>query len=165
MTVKFNNNDPFALMILNSILGSADASILQQKMVREENLCCFVDSEYTPFTKGEELFLVSAVANEDENISDIQTKIENIIENLKIDGVTKEQLTRAKVTIKADKIFSMDSIETQANLIGSLASIDLDVNYYKYIEKLYDVTTGDINRVLNTYFNKKNLTSLHLLKD
>ena len=165
MTVKFNNNDPFALMILNSILGSADASILQQKMVREENLCCFVDSEYTPFTKGEELFLVSAVANEDENIIDIQTKIESIIEKLKIDGVTEEQLTRAKVTIKADKIFSMDSIETQANLIGSLASLDLDVNYYQYIEKLYDVTTDDVNRVLNTYFDKQNLTSLHLLKD
>lgn len=69
------------------------------------------------------------------------------------------------MTIKADKVFAMDSLETQANLIGSLASINLDVDYYKYLEKLYDVTVEDVNRVLNKYFNKENLTSLHLLRD
>lgn len=59
----------------------------------------------------------------------------------------------------------MDSLETQANLIGSLASIGLDVDYYKYINKLYDVSIEDVHRVLSKYFNKENLTSLHLLKD
>lgn len=59
----------------------------------------------------------------------------------------------------------MDSLETQANLIGSLASINLDVDYYKYLEKLYDVTVSDINRVLDRYFDKQNLASLHLLRD
>ncbi|MDE4940805.1 insulinase family protein, partial [Francisella tularensis subsp. holarctica] len=55
--------------------------------------------------------------------------------------------------------------ETQANLIGSLASINLDVDYYIYLEKLYDVTVSDINRVLDRYFYKQNLASLHLLRD
>lgn len=59
----------------------------------------------------------------------------------------------------------MDSLETQANLIGSLASINLDVDYYKYLEKLYDVTVSDVNRVLDRYFDKQNLASLHLLRD
>ena len=59
----------------------------------------------------------------------------------------------------------MDSLETQAHLIGSLASINLDVDYYKYLEKLYDVTVSDVNRVLNKYFDKQNLAALHLLRD
>ncbi|MDE4940788.1 insulinase family protein, partial [Francisella tularensis subsp. holarctica] len=75
-------------------------------------------------------------------------------------GNTTEQLNRAKVTIKADKVFAMDTLETQANLIGSLASINLYVDYYKYLEKLYYVTVSDINRVLDRYFDKQNLASL-----
>ncbi|MED7818658.1 MULTISPECIES: M16 family metallopeptidase [unclassified Francisella] len=165
LTTDYKDNDPFALMILNNILGSADASILQQKLVREENLCCHIDSEYSPFTKGEDIFIITAIANHDQNLDKIQEKIEKTISNLKANGISQEQLNRAKVTIKADKVFSMDSLETQANLIGSLASINLDVDYYKYLEKLYDVTTKDVNRVLDRYFNKENLTSLHLLRD
>lgn len=165
LTTDYHDNDPFALMILNTIIGSADASILQQQLVRNENLCCHIDSEYSPFTKGEDIFTITAIANHDQNLDKIQNKIENCINKLKNDGVTQEQLNRAKVTIKADKVFAMDSLETQANLIGSLASINLDVDYYKYLEKLYDVSINDVNRVLNRYFDKNNLTSLHLLKD
>jgi zinc protease len=165
LTTDYQDNDPFALMILNSILGDADASILQQKLTRDESLCCNVDSEYSPFIRGEDIFVITAIANHDQNLEDIQSKIEAIIADLKETGVTEAQLNRAKVVIKSDKIFSMDSLETQANLIGSLASIGLDVDYYKYIDKLYDVTGQDIYRVLNRYFSKANLTSLHLLKD
>lgn len=117
------------------------------------------------FIKGEDIFTITAIANHDQNLDKIQDKIEDSIAKLKNDGVTQEQLNRAKVTIKADKVFAMDSLETQANLIGSLASINLDVDYYKYLEKLYDVSINDINRVLDRYFGKNNLTSLHLLKD
>ncbi len=165
LTTDYQDNDPFALMILNSLLGDADASILQQKLTRDESLCCNVDSEYCPFIRGEDIFVITAIANHDQNLEDIQLKIENIIDYLKNTGVTEAQLNRAKVVIKSDKIFSMDSLETQANLIGSLASIGLDVDYYKYIDKLYDVTLDDISRVINRYFAKENLTSLHLLKD
>lgn len=165
LTTDYSDNDPFALMILNSILGDADASILQQKLTRDESLCCDVNSEYSPFIRGEDIFVITAIANHDQSLEDIQTKIESIIENLKETGVTEAELNRAKIVIKSDKIFSMDSLETQANLIGSLASIGLDVDYYKYIDKLYDVTLKDIHRVLNRYFAKENLTSLHLLKD
>ena len=165
LTTNYSDNDPFALMILNSILGDADASILQQKLTRDESLCCNVDSEYSPFIRGEDIFVITAIANHNQNLENIQFRIENIINELKEIGVTEAQLNRAKVVIKSDKIFSMDSLETQANLIGSLASIGLDVDYYKYIDKLYDVTLEDIHRVLNRYFTKENLTSLHLLKD
>ncbi|AIT08917.1 peptidase M16 [Candidatus Francisella endociliophora] len=165
LTTEYQDNDPFALMILNNILGSADASILQQKLVREENLCCHIDSEYSPFIKGEDIFIITAVANHDESLESIQDKIETAITNLRSTGISEEQLNRAKVTIKADKVFAMDSLETQANLIGSLASINLDVDYYKYLEKLYAVTVDDVNRVLDRYFDKQNLASLHLLRD
>jgi zinc protease len=165
LTTDYQDNDPFALMILNSILGDADASILQQKLTRDESLCCDINSEYSPFIRSEDIFIITAIANHDQNLEDIQLKIETIVEGLKDTGVTEAQLNRAKVVIKSDKIFSMDSLETQANLIGSLASIGLDVDYYKYIDKLYNVTAQDIHRVLNRYFSKENLTSLHLLKD
>ncbi|KEI34569.1 peptidase, M16 family [Francisella sp. W12-1067] len=165
LTTEYQKNDPFALMILNSILGSSDASILQQKLVRDETLCCHIDSEYSPFIKGEDIFIITAIANHDQSLENIQNKIEKTIHDLKTNGITQEQLTRAKVTIKADKIFAMDSLETQANLIGSLASINLDIDYYKHLNKLYDVTIEDVNRVLNEYFDKPNLTSVHLLKD
>lgn len=165
LTTNFQDNDPFALILLNNILGDADAAILPQKLTRDENLCCNIDSEYSPFIRGEDIFVITAIANHDQNLEVIQTKIENIITDLKATGITQTQLDRAKVVIKADKIFSMDSLETQASLIGSLASIGLDVDYYQYINELYNVTTKDIHRVLNRYFAHKNLTSLHLQKD
>ncbi|ALK94403.1 M16 family metallopeptidase [Francisella tularensis] len=165
LTTDYQDNDPFALLVLNNILGNANASILQQQLVREENLCCHIDSEYSPFIKGEDIFTITAIANHDQELDGIEDKIQGIIAKLRNKGITTEQLNRAKVTIKADKVFAMDSLETQANLIGSLASINLDVDYYKYLEKLYDVTVSDINRVLDRYFDKQNLASLHLLRD
>jgi len=165
LTTAFENNDPYALMILNTVLGSADASILQKEMIRDTNYCCDVDTEYSPFTRGEELFLITAIANEPHSLKRIQNSIEKIIANIRDNGVTQEQLDRAKVTIKSDKVFSMDSMETQANLIGTLACIGLDVDYYKYIDELYKVTTDDVHRVLNRFFTKENLVSLYLKKD
>ncbi|APC96636.1 M16 family metallopeptidase [Francisella frigiditurris] len=165
LTTEYEENDPFALMILNNILGDADASILQKEMVRDTNYCCHVDTEYSPFIRGEDIFIITAIANETFSLKLIQNKIEEILDRLKKEGITLEQLNRAKVTIKSDKVFSMDSLETQANLIGSLACVGLDVDYYKYIDKLYDVTISDVNRVLNKFFNKENLTSLYLKKD
>ena len=41
LTTAYQDNDPFALMILNNILGSADASILQQKLVRRESVLSY----------------------------------------------------------------------------------------------------------------------------
>lgn len=65
-------------MVLNNILGSADAAILQQKLVREENLCCHIDSEYSPFIKGEDIFIITAIANHDQDLENIQEKIEKL---------------------------------------------------------------------------------------
>ena len=165
LTTNFENNDPYALILLNTILGSADFSILQKELIRDNNICENVDSEYSPFIKGEDIFIISAIGSDRYSLNDIKDKILGIIENLKETGVTSQQLNRAKVTIKSDKIYSMDSIETQANLIGSLACIGLDTDYYKYLDNLYLVTEDDIKRVLNKYFKKENLTSLYLQKD
>ncbi|MDE4944917.1 insulinase family protein, partial [Francisella tularensis subsp. holarctica] len=82
------------------------------------------------------------IANHDHELDGIEVKIQGIIAKIRNKGITTEQLKRAKVTIKADKVFAMDTLETQANLIGSLASINLDVDYYNSLEKLYDVTVS-----------------------
>ena len=165
LTTDFEKNDPYALMILNTVLGSADASILQKEMVRDNSYCCHIDTEYSPFINGEDIFLITAIANQPHTLAEIQSKVEEIIDNLKVNGITQEQLDRAKVTIKADKVFSMDSMETQANRIGTLACMGLDVDYYRYIDELYKVSTDDVSRVLNKSFAKENLASLYLLKD
>ena len=80
LTTDYQDNDPFALMILNSILGDADASILQQKLTRDESLCCDINSEYSPFIRGEDIFIITAIANHDQNLEDIQLKIETIVD-------------------------------------------------------------------------------------
>ncbi|MDE4982291.1 insulinase family protein, partial [Francisella tularensis subsp. holarctica] len=66
LTTDYKDNDPFALLVLNNIHGNANASILQQQLVREENLCFHIDSEYSPFINGEDIFTITAIANHDQ---------------------------------------------------------------------------------------------------
>ena len=133
LTTDYQDNDPFALLVLNNILGNADASILQQQLVREENLCCYIDSEYSPFIKDEEIFTIPSFDS-------------NILERERIQTLTHIDYLNQQPNYLA-------SLEFSKNLFSNNPYSYPTIGYKETISNIH---TKNIEEVFNRYICANN---------
>ena len=89
--------------------------------------------------------------------------MKNIIEDIKVNGVTEKELQKARKQMMAEKVFEIYSANSLANSLGNAEIVLGDYNLYnEEIERFNAVTAEDVNRVANTYFNEDNLTIMHI---
>jgi predicted Zn-dependent peptidase len=84
-------------------------------------------------------------------------------ENLKKDGVTKEELTKARNFILGQTLMEEESVISQAQVISSLLTLGFDYDFYLQREnRIKDVNQDGIIHILNEYFNFED-EYLHIL--
>lgn len=157
-----DNKEIYALMVLDSLLGDNDCSYLQREIVRDRMLCASTQSQYDPFCRHESQFTIIALPQENVSLPQLQQEIIDIINRIREQGVDQAMLDRVKASIKADKIYTLDSLQTQGYIIGSLASLGLSTDYFSYLEQLDNITIEDVKMVANKYLTSDRLTSVHL---
>lgn len=152
----------YALMILDALLGDNDCSYLQRELVRDRHICASTQSQYDPFCRHDAQFTIIALPQENITLQQLQEEIITIVNRIRTEGVSLEMLNRVKASIKADKIYTLDSLQTQGYIIGSLAALDLSTDYFSYLEQLDLITIDDVQRVAEKYLTTERLTSVHL---
>ncbi|MFZ9035535.1 MAG: M16 family metallopeptidase [Francisellaceae bacterium] len=162
LTSEIDSQDAYALMVLSSILGAASFSRLQKKLQRAYQLASSVHSSYDPFVLNQEIFSLILLPHEGISLDRLEREVLTAIEDIR-HGITDLELEMIKMSLKADKVYTLDSLESQGYLIGSLLSIGLDADYYRYLDKIETVTKADIYAVIDKYLHEDNLSILHLL--
>jgi Predicted Zn-dependent peptidases len=97
------------------------------------------------------LFSVFAYLAPDQDHETVEGAIEDTIEDIKTNGVTEEELNRARSQLRAQIAFDRDGpMRVASQLNEALAAGDWTL-YTEYLDRLDDITVDDVQRVARKY--------------
>jgi len=151
------NADYYALDLLASILSQGNSSRLYQALVDKE-LALEVDT-YFPMSCDPNLFYLMGVAAPGISADTLEQALIAQTNKIAAEGVTKQELEKAKNIKLMDFYRSMETIDGKANTVGTyelfFGSYDKLFNAPEAYNK---VTVADIQRVVQTYLKRANRT-------
>lgn len=148
-----------AMKVLNSVLGGGMSSRLFTTL-REEQGLAYSTSSFYPSRAGES-HLVTYIIALPENAAKAKEGMLAILEDIKANGISAEELERAINTEIGSFILRRETAQRRAYDIGWYemlgAGIELDATYP---DKLRAVTSEDVQRVATTYLTNYVLSSV-----
>ncbi len=148
------------LDVLSRVLTGGKTSRLYSLV--EEGLAVEVMS-MPPDTKDKGLFLIYVVLSSEADHRVVEDRILSVLDEMKLKGVSEEELTRAVKQIEVDTYFAQDgAVQVASELVKSIAVGDWSL-FHRYVPQLKEVTTKQILNKLNTFFQKEKMTIGYLL--
>jgi len=154
---EITHPDVPALDMLSVILGNGRSSRLYKKLREETSLVHSISAWcYTPGQPG--LFGVEMILDPDKRDA-ARTEILAILDELKRNGVTPEELAKAKKQTLSGHLEALTTTHGRAADLGSNWILTRNLNFtHDYLESVQRVTQADIDRALHTWFDNRNLT-------
>ncbi|MBK8570868.1 MAG: insulinase family protein [Nitrosomonadales bacterium] len=150
---------PYALQILAGILDGNASARLNKTLVREKQLASDVGAEYDATSRGPSLFMLEGTPSEGKSVTEIEEGLREQIAVLKRDGVSEDELKRAKAQVTASEVYKLDSLFYQAMQIGQLESMGLSYKTIPLIlKKLQAVTAQQVQDVAREFLQDDQLT-------
>lgn len=155
------NSDTYALDVLATILGEGRSSRLNQNIKEQKQLAYSISTGNSSY-KEDGLFLISANYTPDK-VARLQKTIFEEVSKIQKQGVTLEELNRAKNIIERDTYYSRESITNISSEIGYTTVLTNDPGYYdKYLADIKKVTLSDVKRVASLYL-KENSSAVSIV--
>jgi len=151
--------EPFAVSLLVQILGGDDAARLNQTLVREGRVATSASAEYEMISRGPGMIFVEAAAAQGHDGNELEAAIRDVVKRVLAQGVSAEELERAKVQRLAHIVYRRDSLFAQALEIGELETSGLSFRDADRIpERLKAITAEQIQAVAAKYLVDDGLT-------
>ena len=131
------------LFILAQVLGGGKTSRLYSELVNKQKIATEVSVNYQGFSKGIGKFSIDIIPAQNISTATVEAEADKEISKLLHDGITGEELERAKTLLKADTIFARDGLSSMANIIGWVRMIGLNTSYFTNWSILIDKITAD----------------------
>jgi predicted Zn-dependent peptidase len=150
----FDTPENRAARALSLILGQGRSSRLYQHLVKEKQLAIQV-SAFNDNRIGPSLFYISAVPRPGVKVEDLEKAIDEEIAAVKKDGVTAQELTKAKAFLRRQWIQTRSSDLRMAVSLGDYAVKFNDPDLINTLGASYDaVTVEQVNDVAKKYFDR-----------
>ncbi len=144
--------DPYALEMLSAILDGHEAARLQKHLIREQRLAVSAGSGYDSTARGPGMFYLLGSPSEGRTRAELEAGLRAEIARIAEQGVTGEELARAKAQYVAGQVYKLDSMFAQAMEIGQLEAVGISYRSDKQmIEKLQAVTAEQVQAVVKKY--------------
>lgn len=152
LTIPLLHDDLYALDVLSYVLTQGPASRLMQHVYRKKELVTSISAaSWTPaWGKGEFAISFRAPGGKlDAAEKAVLDELKDIVEN----GVTEDELARAKRQKQADLVAARQTAEAQSEQMATdfLTTGDLDFSA-NYTDRIQDVTADDVKSVAEKYF-------------
>ena len=155
--------DPYALEMLSAILDGHDAARFSRSLIREQRLAVSANAGYDATSRGPGLFYLLGSPSEGKTRAELESGFRGEIARIVKEGVTAEELTRARAQLVASQIYKLDSMFAQAMEIGQLETSGVSYTAsQRLIEKLQAVTADQVRVVARKYFVDDRLTVAEL---
>ncbi len=112
-------HEPEALDLLAHILGSGQNSRLYRALVEEQHVATNVGADYSGTAVDATRFSIYATPRPGTSLSDLDAAIDGVIAGVVAQGVSTEELERAKTRMIADSVYARDNQATMARWYGS----------------------------------------------
>ena len=150
---------PYALEMLSAILDGHEAARFSQRLVRDQRLAASAGAGYDATARGPGLFYLQGIPSEGKTAAQLEAGLRAEIERIAREGVSPEELSRAKAQLVASQTYKLDSMFAQAMEIGQLEAVGIPYQQAnRMIAKLQAVTADQIKEVAIKYFRDDQLT-------
>lgn len=145
---KLDDKIPYALDMLVSILDGNSSSRFDKNLIRGKQLALSLSASYDLISRQPPLFTISGMPSEKSNLRDLKKAVEAEIADIAQNGVSEEELQRAKTIEQANTVYSRDSMSGQAFIIGTL-----EINGFNHDDEaelrrqIQAVTAEDVQKV------------------
>jgi len=149
----------YALEVGSEILGGGATSRLYRSLVVEQGKAISAGAYYDNSTFGPTTFTVTANPQQGVSMDEIEKLVEAEIAKVLTDGVSEEEVERAKKRMQASAIYARDSAGRGARALGAaLASGQTVEDVESWPDRIGQVTVDQVNAALRTIL--KNDTAL-----
>ena len=150
--------DYYALDLLDTILSQGRTSRLHKTLVDEKQMAIFAGGQM-PVAFDPYLYYFFVMSNGTTGTDEIEAEIYAILDSIASEGVTEEELQKAKNIKLMDFYHAMERINGKANTIGTYELFFGDYRkLFSAPDEYAKVTIDDIKRVAATYFKQTNRT-------
>jgi zinc protease len=150
-TVGEKNDDRFALSVLGAILSGPRTARLTKALVYDEQAAASVSAgQNTNEDVGE--FMVTITPRPGHSLTDLETAADAVIERLKREGPTAEEVQKATAGEELSFVRGLESNLGKAFQLANGAAIHGDAGHFRTeYQKTLAVTPADVQRVANKY--------------
>ena len=153
-----------ALAVLADILGGGTTSRLYRQLVVEQGIAEGVSAGYDAGPIGDTAFSLYGIPRGSTTVEQLGTAFDKVIADLIANGVTPQELARAKERVRAAVIYSEDSPRTLAYAVGAaLATGDTLAQVQSWPQRIAAVTAADVQAVARRYLGTRDSVTGYLL--
>lgn len=158
---EITHPDVPALDLLSTILGDGRSSRLYRRLREETGLAYGVSAfSYTPGDPG--LLGIDATVEPDQRDA-ARDEILKIVATIKADGVSAEELAKAKKISLSHHLGALTTMRGQASDLGSNWLLTRNLNFTRdYLEAVQKIAAEDVRRVAAKYLGEDHLTIVSL---
>ncbi len=156
-----------ALELLSTIVGNGESSRLNRALVREQKVAIAAQALFNPFgaMRGAGIFGALVIANQGIDADTLRARLAAQLA-VAADGITAEELTKAKNARRATTIFgrqtamaTAEAVHYAAMYLGSPEAVNTDAARYEA------VTLADLRRVAANYLRPDNSLTLVIVPE
>lgn len=108
----------YALQVLAEMLGGSSTSRLYRALVMDHKLASSAGAWYDPSALDLTTFGVSATPRQGIDMAELEQAMEAELTKVAENGLTADEIDRAKTRLKAGAVFARDSLHTGARVLG-----------------------------------------------
>jgi len=124
--------------------------------VVDQEIASSVGTFYDPVTVDLASFGVYAVPRGDVDLADLEKAVEAEIAKVVADGVTQDELDRAKQKLLDSAVFARDSLSAGARVLGQSLAVGLTVDQVEsWPDRISGVTVEQVNDAAKRVFDAK----------
>jgi zinc protease len=153
-TVGENSEDRFPLYVLGAVLAGPRTARLTKALVYDKQSAASVGA-YQNSSEDVGEFNVIITPRTDNSLTDLEQAADTIIEKLKAEGPTAEEIQKAIAGDELDFVSGLQSNLGKALRLSDGAGFHADAGYFRTeYSKGQAVTAADVKRVANKYLTK-----------
>ena len=143
-----------ALYLLMKIAGTGGTSRLYQRLVVQDKLAASAGGWYSGFSLDSGSIGLYGVAAEGASLDAIEKAMDDVVRDLRENGVTEAELERAKKQFIAEFVYESDSQQTLARRYGGGLALGQTVAQIdSWPAEVAKVTLADVKRVAQKYLD------------
>ncbi|WP_419903726.1 M16 family metallopeptidase [Kiloniella sp.] len=146
---------PYALQVLDEIIGSGPTSRLFKKLAIEEKTAASVGSAYSPTSFDLSTFTLYISPSPGVSIEIAEKRLREELATILTNGVNEAEVMKAKTRMADAAVFARDSLSAAPNIIGRALMTGRTVEDIEaWPDHISAVTAEDVNKAMHTIFDE-----------
>lgn len=147
-TPVFGTDGYYAASLAAAILGLRTGSRLEQSLVRGQRVASQASAFTYDLSKGSDLLVVDVTAHADVSAEQLEAAVLAELDRLHQDGVTDDEVARARALIETSFVTSLQSAAERADQLSRFATYCGNAELAnEQVARYQQVTTADVSRL------------------